>query len=199
MMSGSTPRWKRILWFITEETKTLPNTWKASLPLLLNQRRVKSNTTPRIAILGVGNLFRSEDAAGILVARALSNRECAADTDHILILEAGQAPENRTGELRKFAPELVLIVDAAEMGETPGAIRWISGEEIDGMSASTHSLPLSMLIHYLKLDIKCDVRLLGIQVGSNEVGENVSMEVLQAVDEIVYELDRSIRHLSSRL
>jgi hydrogenase 3 maturation protease len=180
-----------------EETKILPNMWKASLPLLFNPRRAESGATPRIAILGVGNSFRSDDAAGILVARALSQRECAADTDHVLIIEAGPAPENRTGELRKFAPELVLIVDAVEMGEAPGAVHWISEKEIDGMSASTHSLPLSMLAHYLRLELKCDVRLLGIQVGSNDVGETISPEVLQAADEIVDELDRSIRDLSS--
>jgi hydrogenase 3 maturation protease len=176
-----------------EETKTLPNTWKASLHLLFNQRRAESDALPRIAILGVGNPFRSYDAAGSLIARALSHRECAAYTDHLLIIEAGHAPENRTGELRKFAPDLVLIVDAAEMGETPGTIRWISEEEIEGMTASTHSLPLSMLAHCLKLELHCDVKLLGIQVGSNEVGENVRADVLQAVDEIVDELDQSIR------
>src|SRR5512145_297908 len=98
--------------------------WKASLPRLFNQRKSESDPLPRIAILGVGNPFRSDDAAGILIARVLSQRECA-DIDHVLILEAGQAPENRTGELRKFSPGLVLIVDAAEMGETPGVIRWV--------------------------------------------------------------------------
>jgi hydrogenase 3 maturation protease len=173
-----------------DETKILPNTWKTSLPRLLNPQKAKSNGTPRIAILGVGNPFRSDDAAGILVVRALAHRKSA---DRVLICEAGPAPENRTGEVRRYAPDLVLIVDAAEMGETPGTVRWISEDDIDGMSASTHSLPLSMLIHYLKLDLNCDVRLLGIQVRSNEVGETVSVDVLRAVDEIVEELDRFIR------
>ena len=177
----------------------MPSTWKASLQRLLNQPRAESDATPRIAVLGVGNLFRSDDAAGILVARALSQRECAADPNHVLILEAGPAPENRTGELRKFAPDVILIADAADMGETPGAIRWIAEEEIDGMSASTHSLPLSMLIHYLRLELNCNVRILGIQVGSNEVGQNISPEVMQVVDEIVGEFDQAIQALSSRL
>ena len=153
---------------------------------------------PRIAVLGVGNLLRSDDAAGILVARALSQRECAADPNHVLILEAGPAPENRTGELRRFAPNVILITDAADMGETPGAIRWIAEGQIDGMSASTHSLPLSMLIHYLRLELHCNVRILGIQVGSNEVGQSMTPEVMQAVDEIVDEFDQAIQALSSR-
>ena len=79
------------------------------------------------------------------------------------------------------------------MREAAGTVRWIAEDDIDGMSASTHSLPLSMLIHYLKLDLNCDVRLLGIQVRSNEVGETASMDVLRAVDDIVEELDLFIR------
>jgi len=82
-----------------------------------------------------------------------------------------------------------LIIDAAEMGETPGTVRWIPEESIDGMSASTHSLPLSMLARYLRLELDCQVILLGLQPGSNEVGERVSPEVLQAVHKVAEELE----------
>jgi hydrogenase 3 maturation protease len=136
-------------------------------------------------VIGVGNPLRSDDGAGVLVARRLAKRA----TDHLLVLEAGQAPENRTAELRRFAPGLVLIVDATDMGRTPGAIGWIPEECIDGMSASTHSLPLSMLARYLRMELSCSVMFLGIQPASNEVGERVSEEVLQAVDEIIDGLD----------
>ncbi len=57
------------------------------------------------------------------------------------------------------------------------------------MSASTHGLPLSMLARYLNLELNCTVAFLGIQPGSNEVGEQVSPEVLQAVREVVEELE----------
>jgi len=168
-------------------------TWKKSLQQLLSQRRTKSGKSPRIAVLGVGNPMRSDDAAGLLVARLLSQRDWDLDTDRVLIVEAGQAPENSTGQLRRFHPDVVLIVDAADMGATPGAIQWIPEESIDGMSASTHSLPLSVLARYLKLELSCTVAVLGIQALSTEVGENVSPEVLEAIDEIVAELDRRIR------
>jgi len=110
----------------------------------------------------------------------------------LLIIEAGHAPENATGALRKFAADLVLMIDAAEMGEMPGTVKWIPDESIDGMSASTHSLPLSMLARYLTLELNCTVALLGIQPGSNEVGEQVSREVLRTVNEIVAVLDELI-------
>ena len=137
--------------------------------------------------------MRSDDAAGVLVAELLLGRDWEKDTDRVLVLEAGQAPENSTGKLRRFHPDVVLIVDAADMGEIPGTVQWIPEESIDGMSASTHSLPLSMLARYLKLELNCTVAILGIQAVSNEVGESVSPEVLQAIHKIVDELEQCVR------
>jgi hydrogenase 3 maturation protease len=171
----------------------LPATWKTALPQQLNQPVSSANTLPRVAILGVGNEMRCDDAAGVMVARALSQRECATHTDRVLIIEAGHAPENRTAELRRFAPDLVIIVDAADMGEEPGTIQFIPVESIDGKSASKHSQPLYMLRCYLELELNCVVSLLGIQANSNDVGERVSPQVLQAVGEIADGLDRLIR------
>jgi hydrogenase 3 maturation protease len=175
--------------------KILPDTWKASQqPLPKNLATELTNSPcPRVAIIGVGNTLRSDDAAGILAARELLQRECAADVGHVLILEGGPAPENLSGQLCNFAPDLVLFIDAANMGEKPGTVQWISEECIDGMSASTHSLPLSMLARYLKLYLNCKVILLGIQPQSNEIGEIVSAEVQHAVKEVVQELDEALR------
>lgn len=129
----------------------------------------------------------------MLIVRALSERGSALDSDHLLIIDAGHAPENTTGELRKFGPNLVLMIDAAEMGEKPGTVKWISEESIDGMSASTHSLPLSMLAHYLTLELDCQVALLGIQPGSSNVGDRISSEVAEAIQKIVDELDEAFQ------
>ena len=63
---------------------------------------------------------------------------------------------------------------------------------IDGMSASTHSLPLSMLARYLTLELNCKAILSGIQPRSNDVGGSVSQEVLQAVDEVMQGLVETI-------
>lgn len=167
----------------------LPNTWQGSLDRLLSQLAIEKGKSFRIAIVGVGNALRSDDAAGVFVARSLSARDCLR-SERLLVCEAGLAPENLTGELRKFAPDLVLFVDAAAMGERPGAMRWIAEESIDGMSASTHSLPLHLLVLYLTLELRCKVVLLGIQPASNEVGETPSTPVLQAVEEVTESLER---------
>ena len=158
----------------------LPPTWNT----LLQQWIARQNKAPRLAILGIGNPLRTDDAAGVQVARGLQNR-FTREIDSTLVIDAGHAPENHTAQLRRFKPDLVILIDAAEMGLCPGEICWVGIDEIDGMSASTHTLPLSMLAKYLTLEHGCDVYLLGIQPRSTEVGEFVSAEVLQAVDEIV--------------
>jgi hydrogenase 3 maturation protease len=136
--------------------------------------------------MGIGNEFRADDAAGMLVAHGLQKHDIfVLEKDSMLAIPAGHAPENATGELRGFKPHLILLVDAADMGELPGTVRWITMEEISGMSASTHSLPLSMLGCYLILEFNCQIALLGIQPACNDFDGPVSPEVLRAVDEIV--------------
>ncbi|MGE5462787.1 MAG: hydrogenase 3 maturation endopeptidase HyCI [Syntrophothermus sp.] len=173
------------------------NSWQTDLHPLLEQQSARQNRPPRIAILGIGNALRSDDAAGILVARGLAQSRIARELHFVRVIDAGHAPENRTVELRPFDPELVILVDAAEMGKAPGAAHWVGIDEIDGMSASTHSMPLSMLAKYLTLEFGCEVRVLGIQPQSNELGESISREVLGSVEKIVQGLARFLSSFSS--
>lgn len=120
------------------------------------------------------------------------------DLDAVLVIDAGHAPENRTAELRRFAPEVVLLIDAADMGEEPGAVHWVGMDEIDGISASTHTLPLSMLAKYLTWELGCEIHLLGIQPRSVEAGGSISEEVLRSVAEVVDGLAQSLCIFKSR-
>ncbi len=61
-------------------------------------------------------------------------------------------------------------------------------DEIDGMSASTHRMPISMLAGYLTLELACDIVLLGIQPASIDMGEGLSLPVRTSVDLITNEL-----------
>jgi hydrogenase 3 maturation protease len=162
--------------------KTLPNSWKTSLNRLLGQLPADA----RLAIVGIGNELRADDAAGILTIRSLLEK-CPAHR-RILLLEAGAAPENVTAPLRGFKPHLVLFLDAAVLGAPPGSIELLDTAAIEGMSASTHTLPLSILARYLTLELGCQVALLGIQPASNAFGGPVSEAVLDAVEAISGEL-----------
>jgi hydrogenase 3 maturation protease len=161
-------------------------------PILSPQTGLPKSERPRVAIVGIGNEFNGDDAAGVLVARKLSTRECAVDASHVLVIEAGQAPENITAELRRFGPQVVLLIDAAQVNAEPGEIIWIPWETTSGMSASSHSLPLSMLARYLTLEFACSVHLLGIQPGQNETNQSMSPAAMAAVDDICQTLCQAL-------
>lgn len=142
--------------------------------------------SPRIAIVGIGNELRGDDSAGLAVARAL--RPLVAGQDNILVIDAGAAPENFTGLLRRFKPDLILLVDAAQLNEVPGTIHWLDWQETVGMSASTHTLPLHVLSSYLTAELGCQVAIIGIQAQDSTIGKPLSTPVAQAVERIVQAL-----------
>jgi hydrogenase 3 maturation protease len=139
----------------------------------------------RVAIVGIGNELRGDDAAGAMVARALQSTAGADHDPPLLIIDAGAAPENFTGPLRRFDPDLVLLIDAAQMNEAPGSIRWIDWRDTSGLSASTHTLPPYLLAQYLISELDCDVAMIGIQAADTSIGAPLSPPVQSAVDEIV--------------
>jgi hydrogenase 3 maturation protease len=147
---------------------------------------------PRLAIVGVGHELRGDDAAGLLVARQLvqawQQRSWSPAGDRLLIIEAGHAPENHTGPIRRFAPDLVLMVDAAQMNEPPGCVRWLAWQEISGLSASTHTMPLYMLAKYLTSELGCDVALIGIQPADTALGAPLSPPVQRAINQVAQAL-----------
>ncbi len=123
----------------------------------------------RVAVLGIGHELQGDDAAGVLIARHLQS--LLGPSEERLILCAGPAPENCCGALRRFEPDLVLMIDAAQMYEAPGTVRLISCQDVTGIGASTHTLPLHILAKYLTSELGCEITLLGIQPAFVEFGE----------------------------
>jgi hydrogenase 3 maturation protease len=156
--------------------------WQAALARMLKPSE-KPQAVRRIAIVGMGNELRGDDSAGLVVARAL--QVALAGNEHMLVIDAGPAPENHTGSLRHFKPDVTLFVDAAQMDEAPGVVKWLPWEETEGISASTHALPLYILAMYLVGELGCEAALLCIQPANNAVGAPLSQKVAEAVDDIV--------------
>jgi hydrogenase 3 maturation protease len=140
----------------------------------------------RVAIMGIGNELNGDDAAGVLVARKIKSligkQDTQADAGILLVIEAGPSPESFTGPLRHFRPDLVLLVDAANLGQPSGAVAWVEWQQAEGLSASTHTLPPNVLAHFLVQELNCRVMLVGIQPVHLDFDRPVSPQVLQAVD-----------------
>jgi hydrogenase 3 maturation protease len=161
------------------------------LDLLKESKQDKfHNSTPvtalRGAVVGVGSEINGDDAAGLWVVRGLLRT--LKDSPHLLCIEGGVVPENALGPLRKFAPDWVILVDAADFGATPGRIRLINAADVDGFSFSSHTLPLGMICTYLGQELSCPVWLLGLQPAVLEFGEPLTDAVQESVDEIIAKL-----------
>jgi hydrogenase maturation protease HycI len=132
--------------------------------------------------LGIGNELNGDDAAGVQVARRLKAR---GGTEGLLVFDAGLAPENFSGPLRRAQPALVLLVDAAEMGAQPGAVQPLDWRDAAGFGPSTHLQPLATLGEYLDSELGCRVLLLGIQPARLDFDAPLSPEVERAVEDVV--------------
>ncbi len=114
------------------------------------------------------------------------------------IIDGGAAPENYTGALRRFRPDLVILIDAAQMDEPPGTVRWLDCDHLSGFSASTHTLPLNILAHYLQAELGCQVALIGIQPADTSFDAPLSPPLREAMSEIVETLSSNDLFPTSR-
>ena len=167
----------------------LSQTWQASLKASLNPPN-KAEKPVRLAVLGIGHELCGDDAVGVRLAGML--RPLAAGKERVLVIEAGPAPENFTGPLRRFQPDLVLLVDAAQLDGRPGAIGWLDLQSTGGMSASSHTLPLHILVSYLVAELGCQVALIGIQPEQTFADGPLTARVQAAAQEVVQALMESI-------
>ena len=143
----------------------------------------QSKAHPRIVVIGIGNELNGDDAAGLLVIRAL--RERLADQPDLLFIEGHTAPENFSKPIREFAPDLLLIVDAADSGGTveAGSILLLEMDAVEGLSASTHTLPPTVFAKFIQHEVNCKILMLGIQVIQVNFDWPISPRILEAVEE----------------
>jgi hydrogenase 3 maturation protease len=166
-----------------EKMKTSDSSWIASLKNELNSLARKNKRSPRMALLGIGNEIIGDDGAGVFIARILHERMTA--NPDWLILDTGPAPMNFSTTLKKFSPDFILLVDAAEMGLSAGAIVWLDWSMLDGFGGSTHTFPLSLVAQFNFAELGCTIGLIGIQPFRLEIGEGLSKPVLESANIIV--------------
>lgn len=138
-------------------------------------------------VLGIGNRLGGDDAAGICVVDILNQRrrrDRALLTTELTAIDAGTAPESYTSVIRQHQPDLLILVDAADMGLPPGALRTIPPEKISILAFSTHSMPLSVFVSYVKAFCG-KVVLVGVQPEHTETGRRISRTVRKSLQKLV--------------
>lgn len=136
-------------------------------------------------VLGIGNILKGDDGIGIYIAekvnKYLKEANFTEAKSEVITIDCGTTPENYTSVIRKHNPDTLILVDAADMGLSPGSYRIIPPERIEVMHFSTHIMPLSVFISYVS---ECcgEVVLIGIQPDKMEVGTALSSKVQRSGD-----------------
>lgn len=155
----------------------------------------------RLAVLGIGSELRGDDAAGVLLVRQLRSMISVKPFGCLAFkgFEGGNAPENVTGFITAFRPTHILLVDAAEIGTPVGECREISADEILDVCFSTHTLPLKILIDYLRQATGATISVIGIQPGNLEFGKQPTAEIENGVRHLIAALHTVLGEFDRKL
>ena len=170
------------------EKRISNSSWKRRLSESLKSLVLKRDA--RVAIVGLGAELNGDDAVGLLTARQLLRR--VGQREGLLVLEGGALPENASGSLRRFRPDLVIFIDAAALGKAPGSIEVLEAECIGGASFSTHGMPLNMFMNYLSEELGCQTMLIGVQPESVDFGAPPSQYARKAATRLSAALSRAL-------
>jgi hydrogenase 3 maturation protease len=134
-------------------------------------------------LMGIGNELKGDDGIGNRIARQFSAPGWKS-------ISCETVPENFTSVVRRESPELLVIVDATDMGLEPGEMRIIPEEKLNSDVEGTHGIPLRHLVSYLR-DSAGKIIFIGIQPKSMEIGDSLSEETLDAGRVLTEKLQKS--------
>ncbi len=133
----------------------------------------------KIVFVGLGNELRGDDAAGLLFLERLKVKPEFCKSNFI---KAGTNPENYLQKILDYGAEIVVFIDAARSGAKPGTIGWIDPGKIDSVNISTHAFSIKMVEEFLDKYHPFKFMYLGIEPLTTKLGENVSSEILESID-----------------
>jgi len=141
-------------------------------------------------IIGTGSPLREDDQAGLIACDELLKND-------VFCLKCEYGVENCFGEIDRFKPRFLIIIDTAlfENGK-PGDVIVTSEESISEvkLALSTHGIPVTLLIELMKKMWKLEkLYVIGIYPKSVDVGLEVSLEVSSSIERLVEEIKKCIK------
>jgi hydrogenase maturation protease len=132
-------------------------------------------------VVGIGNAFRGDDAAGLAVARVMRQEQPAG----VVILELDN---NITALIDSLAGyDIVMIIDATHSGSPPGTIHRIDTSETPlletGITRSTHGMTVGSMLELARAQqlLPKKVLVYGIEGKQFDHGAPLTPEVEKAV------------------
>ncbi len=139
----------------------------------------------KLVIVGVGNSLRGDDGIGPALVERLSGKTRA------ILVNGGDVPENYLDVVEIARPEVVLIVDAVDLGAAPGDAALVEIEQLAGARLTTHNVSLALFAEAVRTATAADTFVLAIQPSVTSFGSPMSIPVeaiLPSLEEMLQEL-----------
>jgi hydrogenase 3 maturation protease len=132
----------------------------------------------------LGNTLRGDDGVGVRCGELLLENPVS----HLEVVLCETVPENFAAPLRRTPPEKLIIIDACVMGTAPGSIRLLDPENLDGLTETTHGLPLGEILK----EILPRERIVVIGIEPKDTG--LSLTLSAEVESAARKLARALRN-----
>ena len=132
----------------------------------------------RLTIVGVGNPLRGDDGVGVALVERLQGQTSAT------LVNASDVPENYLGVIESARPQVVVMVDAVNLGAQPGDVAFLEIEQLARTRVSTHNASLALFAEVLRQSTGADILVLGIQPSTLAFGAPLSAPVQAALEKL---------------
>lgn len=156
-----------------------------------------------LAVIGCGNANRSDDAVGVVVARALQQRLRECPRANVRVYDAGTGGMDVMFQAR--GTRKLVIVDAARTGSEPGTVYAVPGSELESEREPSLNLHDFRWDHALyagrkifRADFPTDVTVYLVEAASLELGLELSPVVRQAADRLIDRLGELVDEYVAR-
>lgn len=143
--------------------------------MLKNLEELLSRTDRSILFVGIGNVLRKDDGAGVYISRRIRKG------GNIDTLTVEASIENYIGKIYSLNPDILVLIDSMDTGADPGTAVLLPVEEVMDITFNTHNISLKNISQFFR----SEVYVLGIQPVSIDFGENISYLVRIISDEII--------------
>lgn len=152
------------------------------------------NDSPRILVLGLGNILLTDEQVGVRVAESVG-RDPRADRLGIRTLDGGTMGLSLLVDMEEAGA--MVVIDAAQLGAAPGSVQAFEGADMDHFlrtrGRNPHDIGLDDMLDGLRLRgaVPAQRALVGIQPAHLGVGEAMTPAVAAAVPgavEVVFDL-----------
>ncbi len=148
-----------------------------------------SNSSKKLAVIGLGNTLRRDDGIGIIILESLLNSFRREGADYLNFGIASFDLVHRLGEY-----DIVLLIDGIDAVFPPGELKIFELKDIAYVSKeaplSTHEFDLKSLFElYTRFELKSKIYVAGIQVQDTSYGEGLSPELKARLGKILQEIN----------